>query len=194
MFSQKTYKHQRHYTVFFIVQKCNGIDSKLTSLHASDPISLTDIIVLTETNLNSSISSSEFGFDGYVVFRKDRSALTSNKLDGGGVLIAVRKTHHLSQVSHPDLPVEALCVLVKLNAISKFLISGVYIPPQADTRTYFLFADSFIDFISVCHKYDQVLLEISTCQASTEFTLTSPSLLPQLTLFSTYLLIWVSRR
>lgn len=53
---------------------------------------------------------------------------------------------------------EALCVLIKLNATCKILICGVYIPPQVHTRIYSLFIESLTNTIFVFHNYDHGLI------------------------------------
>lgn len=53
---------------------------------------------------------------------------------------------------------EALCVLVKLTASCKIVVCAAYIPPQAQTRLYSLFAESLVEVLSVYHNYDHILI------------------------------------
>lgn len=51
-----------------------------------------DVVVLTETWLNDSIHCSEFD-KYYTVFRADHDLSRTNKLDGGGCLVAVKSKY-----------------------------------------------------------------------------------------------------
>ena len=83
-----------------------------------------DVIALSETHLDGSIDSNEIRFDGYTVFRRDRSRA------GGGVLFYVRNVLnpvHLSYLHSSH--VENLFVKVMSN--NKQCIFGVcYRPPN----------------------------------------------------------------
>lgn len=91
-----------------------------------------DIVVLTETWLIPEISDGEFIDNRYNVFRCDRDRLATNKSDGGGVLIAIRRdlkpvslpiNHCYSVIEHIIVSIPAF------DPAKKHYISAVYIPP-----------------------------------------------------------------
>ena len=71
-----------------IVNKTSKLELDIATWHY-------DIIVLTETHLDNSISDGEIFPNNYTVFRRDRSF---NGRHGGGVLIATR--NHIKAVPH----------------------------------------------------------------------------------------------
>lgn len=54
---------------------------------------LYDVIVLRETWLDSDISDAELVFNMFVIYRCDRSVLTSHKKICGGGIVAVRNKY-----------------------------------------------------------------------------------------------------
>lgn len=100
-----------------------------------------DITVLTETNLHEDIRNEELGFSNYTIFRKDRSANTSHKVSGGGVLIAVLSSLKATELHSSISGIETLFVSLKSTSSSHLLISGVYIPPKQPAETYDKYAD-----------------------------------------------------
>lgn len=101
-----------------------------------------DVIVLAETWLRDGIFSNEIFDERYEVFRRDRDTQTSSKSDGGGVLIAVKKSGNYYVTHRPDLQSksEDVVVTIKHKRNNKFLyVSGVYLPTEAkanDIRSY----------------------------------------------------------
>ena len=69
-----------------------------------------DIVCLTETWLNKSISDFEILPTGYDIYRKDRQSRT-----GGGVLIAIKSSLCSSQVCFKNLPSEFEAVMVGIE-------------------------------------------------------------------------------
>ncbi|XP_062542037.1 uncharacterized protein LOC134210028 [Armigeres subalbatus] len=61
-----------------------------------------DIIILTETWLDSRTLSSQIFGNDYEVFRCDRSADNSQKATGGGVLVAVNKKLHSNSIENQE--------------------------------------------------------------------------------------------
>ena len=68
-----------------------SIRNKLNVFSRNANSSVYDIILISETNLIKCISDSEINHGNYRIYRRDRNMSESNKLSGGGVLIAVRK-------------------------------------------------------------------------------------------------------
>ena len=75
--------------LLFLYQNVRGLKAKCHEVF--DYVSTThyDVIILSETWLDSSFNSSQLFPDHYIVFRKDRNDRSSRKTKGGGVLIAV---------------------------------------------------------------------------------------------------------
>lgn len=125
-------------------QNVNRIKSKLKQLYINILNDNYDIICLSETNLDSSFSDSEFVDERYVVFRRDRETTMSLKKSGGGVLIALRRD--LTAVRRPELEsnLEDLWVTVHSGAVSRMHslnIYLVYLPPDLGASHYEYFHD-----------------------------------------------------
>lgn len=93
-----------------------------------------DIIIFTETWLNSGVHDNELFDDRYTVFRRDReSSGFHNKKEGGGVLIAISKhlksyRLHLNESDCEDLWVK-IEMYDKSGNSKNLYICSVYIPP-----------------------------------------------------------------
>ncbi|CAH1247588.1 Hypp7951 [Branchiostoma lanceolatum] len=102
-----------------------SIRNKVPELHAFCEAVQPDIVVGTETWLDSSVGSCEVFPDTYNVFRRDRAGR------GGGVLVAVKNniiaTHH----PEPDCPCELTWVQVQLANSKSIFIGAYYRPPTA---------------------------------------------------------------
>ena len=92
-----------------------------------------DILVLTETKLDSSFPNSQFAIDGFSVsFRCDRNRF------GGGVLIHIRDDIPSKQVTKHKLPGDIEEVFVEINLRkTKWLIFGTYCPPNQSAEYFF---------------------------------------------------------
>ncbi|CAH1273383.1 Hypp5110 [Branchiostoma lanceolatum] len=102
-----------------------SIRNKVPELHAFCEAVQPDIVVGTETWLDSSVGSCEVFPDTYNVFRRDRASR------GGGVLVTVKNniiaTHH----PEPDCPCELTWVQVQLANSKSIFIGAYYRPPTA---------------------------------------------------------------
>lgn len=122
--------------------------AKLEKLRATIPPFNSNIICLSETWLNNSISSTELGLSSdYNIHRKDRSQFTSSKSRGGGVLLAVNNeliSHAIDPV-HKDIEQ----IFVGINVSRTFLIVGcVYLPPNSP----------LVDYENHCSELGQLLM------------------------------------
>lgn len=117
------------------------------------PITNYDVLIFSETNLSEDVCDGELGCTNFNVYRKDRSALTSNKISGGGVLVAIHASLRSWMIPTSVVNVEYVLTGVKCGHES-ILIGGVYIPPGQPASLY-------SDF---CGAVEEVLLQ------STEFT------------------------
>ncbi|KAK2575278.1 hypothetical protein KPH14_007663 [Odynerus spinipes] len=94
-----------------------------------------DVIILSETWLNDSITTSEIGLQGYVIYRCDKSALTSNFNRGGGVLIAVKRCLQSTIIRANNSHIEHLFVSIR-HGTTVLVFATVYIPPVSPMSIY----------------------------------------------------------
>lgn len=92
-------------------------------------------VVLTETWLYSNFFSAELGLGNYIIYRCDRSSLSSTSERGGGVLIAVRSDVPSFLLPTTVKSVEQLFVRFSLNSIH-FILGCVYLPPHCSIDLY----------------------------------------------------------
>lgn len=121
-------------------QNVNGLRTKTDTSLINSSILGHDVICLTETYLNSSVTDSEFFCSDYTVFRRDRCLSQSRKSDGGGVLIAVRSTLQATMVSTFDSDAEDMWVSVEC-AVGRIYVCCVYLPP-GDMESFLTFLQS----------------------------------------------------
>lgn len=93
------------------------------------------VVILLETWLTDSFSNSEISVPGYNIFRTDRSGATSQKMRGGGVLIAVSSNLKSVKVNLCNDVIEQTFVEVKVGKKS-YIVGGVYIPPNSAIEKY----------------------------------------------------------
>ena len=87
-----------------------------------------DIFCLTETWLSECIYDCEILLNDFVLYHKDRPSR------GGGVLIAFKASICSSQLpSPPDIEV----VSIKVGSVHEFVLSSVYVPPNASASHVF---------------------------------------------------------
>lgn len=96
-------------------QNVRGVRTKIHQLRECVSLNNYSFYVLTETWLNANISSQELGFKNYDVYRSDRNSDTSDKLRGGGVLIAACRTLRSSLVVTSVTSVEHVFVKFRFN-------------------------------------------------------------------------------
>lgn len=76
------------------------------------------------------------GFISYDIYRFDRSSVSSDKLRGGGVLIAARKSLRSSPVETSLNSIEH--VFIKFRLINGLCILGCfYVPPNSSLSVFF---------------------------------------------------------
>ncbi|XP_050508061.1 uncharacterized protein LOC126885523 [Diabrotica virgifera virgifera] len=116
-------------------QNVGGLRTRLSDLLINVSCCPYDIIILVESNLNDNFRDSELRCDGFDVFRCDRSLKSSDKLNGGGVLIFVRSKLQSHYISINEDHIEQLLILSQFGK-SKFIIGGTYIPPHSPREAY----------------------------------------------------------
>lgn len=116
-----------------------------------------DIIALVETNLSADVNTSELGLCGYNVYRCDRSEATSDKLSGGGVLVAISEKIPSFLLSSPNHRAEQIFVSCTLSS-HRTLIGCIYIPPNQPASAYSDFCDSVDGIIASTGYLEDILL------------------------------------
>lgn len=129
--------------LYLYYQNVGGIKSKLSDLKCSLFNIDVDIVALTETWLNDSVLSSEFSNQSLSIFRKDRDNKLTGKLDGGGVLLAIKSSYTATECKIFDDDLEVLCVRLNLFAsvYSFVYVVVVYFAPGSDIDKYRRFYD-----------------------------------------------------
>ena len=111
-----------------------------------------DILVITETKLDSSFPHSQFKIDGF----KQPYRLDRNK-HGGGVMIFVSEDIPSKLVSKHTLPddIEGMFIEIKLRK-TKWLILGIYHPPNQPDDYFFKVVGNALD--QYLKTYEKLLL------------------------------------
>ncbi|KAG8256460.1 hypothetical protein J6590_068203 [Homalodisca vitripennis] len=90
--------------------------------------------------------------------RMNGEKLTSSKVSGGGVLLAI-KDNMLSQENMPkNRSVECGFATVKLSSIHRMLVGGVYLPPNMPSSQYFDFASIVEELLLTSKNFEPILL------------------------------------
>ena len=109
-----------------------SIVNKLTELELCIKIEQPDIVGITETWLNESISDSELSFEGYTLFRNDR--VSAIKKRGWGVAMLVKNELNpviRAEFTHDSFPEVLFCTI---NCGGETTFSGVcHRPPDSQT-------------------------------------------------------------
>ena len=112
-----------------------------------------DILVLTETKLDETFTTSTFFIDGFSSpFRLDRNR------KGGGILIYERKRSEISSklLTKHSFPNDIKGLFVEINFRKrKWLLFGTYHPPSQNDQYYFDCLDKALDVYS---SYEKVIL------------------------------------
>lgn len=114
-------------TIYY--QNCLSIRNKLFDLRLNLLNCNYDIVILTETWLREGICDGEIANDRYTVYRRDRSSSTSCKKDGGGVLIALKKS--ISSIRRSDWECQSVeeIILLLPTVGHDIVLTACYIPP-----------------------------------------------------------------
>jgi hypothetical protein len=124
-----------------LYQNVNRIRSKLNELYLTILNCNYDIICLTETNFNVSVSDCEIFDYRYNVFRRDRCSSSNRKKEGGGVVIAIKRSYDVIRQSTWESDLEDIWITIKPTSKihPKLNICLSYIPSYTPTEslTYF---------------------------------------------------------
>ena len=118
-----------HLRIFYA--NARSIDNKTSKLELEIAASRYDIIALTETHLDNSISDAEILPSNFTVFRRDRRV---NGRHGGGVLIAMQE--HIKAVPRDTSQYDSEFVFVDLlfSHNRKVTLGVFYRPPNNETK------------------------------------------------------------
>jgi hypothetical protein len=116
-----------------------------------------DIIMLVETNFNVDIDDTEILDSRYIIYRCDRSSLSSHKSSGGGVLIAVDRNYKSERLSFGGESIEQ--IWIKLTVSKKtYLLCCVYLPPDCSCDSYHTHLKSVEACFNSCNVNDNILI------------------------------------
>ena len=105
-----------------IVFNFDGIRNKVADLATTIDNFHPDVIIGTETHINSSVNSSELFPPDFAVYRKDRTEGISK----GGVVIAIRNDLFGTHRVDLDTDCEAVWVTVKVQGSKDVIIGSFY--------------------------------------------------------------------
>ena len=114
-----------------------------------------DLLALSETRLDSSISDGLVKIRGYDIVRKDRSRT------GGGVCIYLRSTINF-KIRNDLVPddIEAICVEISKPNSRNFIVASVYRPPSS-AQEFFLAFEKTIKMIDDEDKEFHILGDLN---------------------------------
>lgn len=98
-----------------------------------------DIIVFTETFGKEGIFSNEMFDCRYEVFRRDRDSRTSHKKSGGGVIVAIKKSHNYRATRRRDWEnetIEEIWISIKPLKGKSLHINASYIPDYVSDASF----------------------------------------------------------
>lgn len=94
-----------------------------------------DVIILSETWLDSEIYNFELILNNYTIYRCNKSIFTSSKTFGVGVLIVVKSTLSSSVIPVLDNPFGQLIVRIHLSD-KPLILAAASIPPLVSSDYY----------------------------------------------------------
>lgn len=139
-------------------QNVNGLLSKLSQLYLSSFSFNYEILCLTETNLNENIKNEMILCKNYNIFRCDRSIKTSEKLSGGGCLIAIISTIESEEVAINDDSLEFICVKIRLANKKYLFICCIYIAPGLSLDIYLKYVNCISYVINLMNRNDNIII------------------------------------
>lgn len=140
-------------------QNFRGLKTKTKDLRLANLLHDYDVIVGTETWLDSGVYDNELLSDSYNIYRRDRESTSLTGKIGGGVIIAVSVKYHSKRIKRFESSVEDLWVSIKISSgDSKYTLFGaIYLPPPISTTTMDSFLENCNEVI-LSHSGDVVIL------------------------------------
>lgn len=139
-------------------QNVRGLRSKTNEVLQAVSCADYDIIIFTETWLRNGVFNHEIFDKRYQVFRRDRGEFSSNKSDGGGVLIAAKKSLKISHNTEwNNRSTEDVWITFKENHSKKIHIGCVYLAGSIPIEFVESFTENVISIVS-SNPDDQFIL------------------------------------
>ena len=126
----------------YLTINCNGIRNKKAELQNLVSYTSPDVIFLTETKIDATVSSAEFLPQGYKGFRKDRTS------GGGGVMIVVRVGYAASEVQMEDVTGEVIWTKLDLLNNNPLYLCSFYRTPADHTTAQLLELEKSLEHIN----------------------------------------------
>lgn len=180
-----------YFTLYY--QNARSIRGKLHDLYLSSLNIDYDIIIITETWLNESVLDAEILNKNYSIYRRDRCSTSSQKSDGGGVLVAVsRKFNSLRKTTLESYNEDLWVQISGRSGKSSFelYICAVYLPPPVSCERLQSHLDYISDAVSSVNKCDMTIIvgdfnvgsicwgpDLSSVPSSTTILNTNPTIL-----------------
>ena len=119
-----------------------------------------DILLITETKIDATLSNSQFNVEGFCMYRVDRNA------HGGGMMIFIRNDICFHVVTRFNIDMssfrtESMLLKVKMNK-SWFAIVGIYRPPNIRKSQWKLEVSANFEAVTTISK-DTILLGDLNC-------------------------------
>ena len=113
-----------------LYQNVRGLRTKLNEFKQNLNVNHPDIVFITESWLNDNIFDHEIiDLNQYSIFRRDRQTTGCKKLDGGGVLIAVKNKFCAYPLPQFQSDAEDIWVAIRLDGNRLLYVCCVYLPP-----------------------------------------------------------------
>lgn len=114
----------------------NGLRTKTNKVYKNANNISHEVIVLTETWLNSSIADTELLDTSFQIYRRDRHSLNESAKVGGGLLIAVKNSLVSTLVDDfLESTIEILCIKLKMSSGYLYVVA-IYVPPNSKSEIY----------------------------------------------------------
>lgn len=149
----------------FYYQNCRGLRTKLHTLYMNVLMYNYDIIILTETWLTSDIFDNELIDSRYQVYRCDRNRAATGRRDGGGVLIAIRRslgatplvTTSIQNGPTPPPAIVDYMLIELLTSTARHIIGVTYIPPNQSHDVYLTYFNYLHEILQL-NNYSNIYL------------------------------------
>lgn len=163
--------------VMVYYQNARGLNMNIDNFYNNVTSSHYSCIVITESWLNDSMSSSEvICEDTFNVYRADRSSQYKSK--GGGVLVATNTFYEskeigiMSELNNRNIEIEITGVCLSINKVKKINIIALYIPPSINTQIFIRFIEDLTDAIETL-EHDLLLMGDFNCPGLVNESVTS---------------------
>lgn len=142
----------------FYYQNVRGLKTKAKIFRTNLMQCFYDVVLLCETWLRSDLFSSELFDERYIVYRSDRDQSLSDKKDGGGCLIAVKKTLCSRRVSNWELSKEDVWISVEHMNGFKTFFNVRYVELGSTLSDYEIHFDKLSEIILSSRSRDSFIL------------------------------------